>query len=166
MEYVTLNNGVKMPILGYGVYQVTKEECERCVLDALKVGYRAIDTAQSYFNERAVGRAIKDSGIDRKNIFLSTKIWASEYENENAVEETLERLGVDYVDLLYIHQPAGNWLADTECLKKRIERAKQNPLVSRILKENIWKSWKQSGKLYLSLFRWKHIHISHRKNFV
>lgn len=69
MEYVTLNNGVKMPILGYGVYQVTKEECERCVLDALKVGYRAIDTAQSYFNERAVGRAIKDSGIDRKNIF-------------------------------------------------------------------------------------------------
>ena len=77
MEYVTLNNGVKMPILGYGVYQVTQEECERCVLDALKVGYRAIDTAQSYFNERAVGRAIKDSGIDRKNIFLSTKIWFS-----------------------------------------------------------------------------------------
>ena len=77
MEYVTLNNGVKMPILGYGVYQVTKEECERCVLDALKVGYRAIDTAQSYFNERPVGRAIKDSGIDRKNIFLSTKIWFS-----------------------------------------------------------------------------------------
>lgn len=77
MEYVTLNNGVKMPILGYGVYQVTKEECERCVLDALKVGYRAIDTAQSYFNERAVGRAINDSGIDKKNVFLSTKIWFS-----------------------------------------------------------------------------------------
>lgn len=94
------------------------------------------------------------------------KIWASEYENENAVEETLERLGVDYVDLLYIHQPAGNWLAGYRMLEKRIERAKQNPLVSRILKENIWKSWKQSGKLYLSLFRWKHIHISHRKNFV
>lgn len=124
MEYVTLNNGVKMPILGYGVYQVTKEECERCVLDALKVGYRAIDTAQSYFNERAVGRAIKDSGIDRKNIFLSTKIWASEYENENAVEETLERLGVDYVDLLYIHQPAGNWLAGYRMLEKAYREGK------------------------------------------
>ncbi len=74
MEYVTLNNGVKMPILGYGVYQVTQEECERCVLDALKVGYRAIDTAQSYFNEEQVGSAIKKSGVKREDIFLTTKV--------------------------------------------------------------------------------------------
>ncbi len=75
MEYISLNNGVKMPILGYGVYQVTKEECERCVLDALKVGYRAIDTAQSYFNEEEVGNAIQKSGIPREEIFLTTKVW-------------------------------------------------------------------------------------------
>lgn len=75
MEYVTLSNGVKMPILGYGVYQVTREECERCVLDALKVGYRSIDTAQSYFNEEQVGSAIRKSGVPREDIFLTTKVW-------------------------------------------------------------------------------------------
>lgn len=88
------------------------------------MGYSLIDTANAYVNERAVGRAIKDSGIERKNIFLSTKIWASEYENENAVEETLERLGVDYVDLLYIHQPAGNWLAGYRMLEKAYREGK------------------------------------------
>lgn len=162
MENMKLNNNLECPMLGLGTFMLSPEDAYTSTLEALKMGYSLVDTANAYVNERAVGRAIKDSGIDRKNIFLSTKIWASEYENENTVEETLERLGVDYVDLLYIHQP----VPDTECLKKRIERAKQNPLVSRILKENIWKSWKQSGKLYLSLFRWKHIHISHRKNFV
>lgn len=167
MENMKLNNNLECPMLGLGTFMLSPEDAYTSTLEALKMGYSLIDTANAYVNERAVGRAIKDSGIDRKNIFLSTKIWASEYENENTVEETLERLGVDYVDLLYIYtslQATG--LPDTECLKKRIERAKQNPLVSRILKENIWKSWKQSGKLYLSLFRWKHIHISHRKNFV
>ena len=84
------------------------------------MGYSLIDTANTYVNERAVGRAIKDSGIDRKNIFLSTKIWDSKYENENTVEEILERLGVDYVDLLYIHQPAGNWLAGYRMLEKSV----------------------------------------------
>lgn len=166
MENMKLNNNLECPMLGLGTFMLSPEDAYTSTLEALKMGYSLIDTANAYVNERAVGRAIKDSGIERKNIFLSTKIWASEYENENAVEETLERLGVDYVDLLYIHQPAGNWLAGYRMLEKRIERAKQNPLVSRILKENIWKSWKQSGKLYLSLFRWKHIHISHRKNFV
>ena len=79
MDYVTLSNGVEMPILGYGVYQVTKEECERCVLDALKVGYRHIDTAQSYFNEEEVGSAIEKSGVPRKEIFLTTKVWIEHY---------------------------------------------------------------------------------------
>ena len=92
MEHVTLSNGVKMPILGYGVYQVTKEECEKCVLDALKVGYRAIDTAQSYFNEEEVGNAIAKSGIPREEIFLTTKVWVEHYGYENArksVEESM-----------------------------------------------------------------------------
>ena len=95
MEYVTLNNGVKMPILGYGVYQVTKEECERCVLDALKVGYRAIDTAQSYFNEEEVGNAIVKSGVPREKIFLTTKVWIEHYGYEEAkksVEESMRKL--------------------------------------------------------------------------
>ena len=99
---------------------LSPEDAYTSTLEALKMGYSLIDTANTYVNERAVGRAIKDSGIDRKNIFLSTKIWASKYENENTVEETLERLGVDYVDLLYIHQPAGNWLAGYRMLEKSV----------------------------------------------
>ena len=103
---------------------LSPEDAYTSTLEALKMGYSLIDTANAYVNERAVGRAIKDSGIDRKNIFLSTKIWASEYENENTVEETLERLGVDYVDLLYIHQPAGNWLAGYRMLEKAYREGK------------------------------------------
>ena len=108
MEYVSLNNGVKMPILGYGVYQVTKEECERCVLDALKVGYRAIDTAQSYFNEEEVGNAIQKSGIPREEIFLTTKVWVEHYGYEEAkksVLESMKKLKTDYLDLVLLHQP-------------------------------------------------------------
>lgn len=97
MEYVTLSNGVKMPILGYGVYQVTKDECERCVLDALKVGYRAIDTAQSYFNEEEVGNAIEKSGVPREEIFLTTKVWIEHYGYE---EGKIRAIGISnfYVD--------------------------------------------------------------------
>ena len=108
MEYVTLSNGVKMPILGYGVYQVTKEECERCVLDALKVGYRHIDTAQSYFNEEEVGAAIEKSGVPRDEIFLTTKVWIEHYGYEQtkvSVAESLRKLKTDYIDLVLLHQP-------------------------------------------------------------
>ena len=108
MEYVTLSNGVKMPILGYGVYQVTKDECERCVLDALKIGYRAIDTAQSYFNEEEVGNAIAKSGIPREEIFLTTKVWIEHYGYEEAkksVIESMKKLKTDYLDLVLLHQP-------------------------------------------------------------
>lgn len=108
MEYVTLNNGIKMPILGYGVYQVTKEECERCVLDALDTGYRLIDTAQSYFNEEEVGNAIVKSGIPRNEIFLTTKVWIEHYgyeETIKSVEESLRKLKTDYLDLVLLHQP-------------------------------------------------------------
>lgn len=108
MKYVTLNNGVEMPMLGYGVYQVTKDECERCVLDALKVGYRSIDTAQSYFNEEEVGNALIKSGIPREEIFLTTKVWIEHYGYEEAkasVLESMKKLQVDYLDLCLLHQP-------------------------------------------------------------
>ena len=108
MQYVTLNNGVQMPILGYGVYQVTKDECERCVLDALKVGYRSIDTAQSYFDEDEVGNALVKSGIPREEIFLTTKVWIEHYgydECRASVLESLRKLKTDYVDLCLLHQP-------------------------------------------------------------
>ena len=112
MQYLTLNNGVKMPILGYGVFQIADlEECERCVLDALEVGYRLLDTAQSYGNESAVGSAIRKSGVPREEIFLTTKLWISEagYEKaEASLLGSLERLGLDYIDMVLIHQPFGD----------------------------------------------------------
>ena len=98
MEFVTLNNGVKMPILGYGVYQVTPEECERCVLDAISVGYRSIDTAQAYANEEGVGNAIKKCGVPREELFITTKVWISNagYEKAKAsIEESLKKLQTD-----------------------------------------------------------------------
>ena len=124
MENMKLNNNLECPMLGLGTFMLSPEDAYTSTLEALKMGYSLIDTANAYVNERAVGRAIKDSGIDRKNIFLSTKIWASEYENENAVEETLERLGVDYVDLLYIRQPAGKWVAGYRMLEKAYREGK------------------------------------------
>lgn len=111
MEYVTLRNGVKMPKLGYGVYQVSKEECGRCVLDALKVGYRHLDTAQSYFNEEEVGSAIVKSGIPREEIFLTTKVWIEHYgygETKKSVFESLRKLKSNYIDLVLLHQPFGD----------------------------------------------------------
>lgn len=111
MEYITLSNGVQMPQLGYGVYQVTKDECERCVRDALDVGYRLIDTAQSYFNEEEVGRALVGSGIPRHELFLTTKVWIEHYGYEAAkasVLESMQKLQVDYLDLCLLHQPFGD----------------------------------------------------------
>lgn len=112
MEYVTLSNGVKMPQLGYGVYQVDKEECERCVLDALKVGYRHIDTAQSYFNEEEVGNAIAKSGVPREQIFLTTKVWVEHYgydETRKSVLESMRKLKTNYIDLVLLHQPFSDY---------------------------------------------------------
>lgn len=112
MEFVTLNNGIKMPMLGYGVYQVSNDECERCVLDALSVGYRSIDTAQAYGNEEAVGKAIKNSGVKRDDIFLTTKVWVSNggYENaKKSIEESLKKLQTEYIDLLLIHRPFNDY---------------------------------------------------------
>ena len=112
MEKVKLYNGVEMPLLGYGVYQVTPEECERCVADALNVGYRSIDTAQAYFNEEQVGNAVRKSGISRSEIFLTTKVWitnAGEEKAARSIDESLRKLQTGYVDLLLIHQPFGDY---------------------------------------------------------
>ena len=112
MESVMLSSGVKMPVLGYGVYQVAAEECERCVLDALKVGYRSLDTAQSYFNEAQVGSAMRKSGVPREEIFLTTKVWVEHYGYEAAkasVLESMEKLQTDYLDLVLLHQPFGDY---------------------------------------------------------
>ena len=124
MEYITLNNGVNCPAVGIGTFMLSPAEAENSVREALKMGYHLVDTANAYVNERAVGRGMKESGVAREEIFLSTKLWPSEYENENAVDETLERLGVDYVDLLYIHQPAGNWMAGYRQLEKAYKEGK------------------------------------------
>ena len=108
MQYITLNNGVKMPQMGYGVYQVTPSEAERCVSDALSVGYRMIDTAQAYQNEEGVGNAVKKSGISRDEIFIVSKIWISNYGYERAkasIEESLRKLQTEYIDLMLLHQP-------------------------------------------------------------
>ena len=124
MEYLKLNNGLSCPSVGIGTFMLSPADAENSVREALKMGYRLIDTANAYVNERACGPGIRESGVAREEIFLSTKLWPSEYENPNAVDETLERLGVDYVDLLYIHQPAGNWLAGYRQLEKAVRDGK------------------------------------------
>lgn len=124
MEYTMLNNQLKCPLIGIGTFMLTPAEAQNSVREALKMEYSLVDTANAYVNERACGRGIKESGVKREDVFLSTKLWPSEYENENAVDETLERLGVDYVDLLYIHQPAGNWLAGYRQLERAYREGK------------------------------------------
>ena len=127
MEQVTFYNGVKMPIVGYGVYQVSKEECERCVLDALAVGYRSIDTAQSYFNEEQVGNAIFKSGVPRKDIFLTTKVWIEHYgyeEAKKAVLESMRKLQTEYLDLVLLHQPFSDYYGAYQALEDLYDEGK------------------------------------------
>ena len=127
MEFVTLPNGVEMPILGYGVYQIPQDICERCVLDALQAGYRALDTAQSYFNEEQVGNAIEKSGIPRKEIFLTTKVWIEHYGYEQAkgsVLESMRKLRTDYLDLVLLHQPFGDYYGAYRALEDLYEAGK------------------------------------------
>lgn len=138
MEYATLNNGVKMPMAGIGTFLLTPDEAENSVAHALKDGYRLIDTANAYVNEKAVGRAMKKSGVDRKDIFLETKLWPSFYEQEDAVEKTLERLDTDYIDLLLIHQPAGNYVAGYRLMEKAYKEGKVKAIgLSNFNKEQI-----------------------------
>lgn len=124
MEFATLNNGLKMPMAGIGTFLLSPDEAEASVLAALEGGYRLIDTANAYVNEKAVGRAMKKSGLKREEIFLETKLWPSFYENDDAVDKTLERLGTDTIDLLLIHQPAGNYVAGYRQMEKAYKEGK------------------------------------------
>lgn len=124
MKFATLNNGLSMPMAGIGTFLLTPDEAEASVLAALEDGYRLIDTANAYVNEKAVGRAMKKSGLKREEIFLETKLWPSFYEDDNAVDKTLERLGTEYIDLLLIHQPAGNYVAGYRQMEKAYKEGK------------------------------------------
>ncbi len=128
MEYVTLYNDVKVPVLGLGTFMISPEDTEKSVYAALKGGYRMIDTANAYMNEinvgKALARAIEEGRVKREDVFVSTKLWATTYENENAVDDTLKRLNLDYVDLLFIHQPAGNFMAGYRQLEKAYKEGK------------------------------------------
>ncbi len=137
MEYVTLNNGVKMPKLGYGVYQTPPEDTERCVLDAIEIGYRSIDTAQAYYNEEGVGAAITKCGLPREELFITTKIWItnSGYEKAKAsIKESLKKLKTDYIDLLLIHQPFGDYYGSYRAM----EEAYKNGIVRAIGVSNFY----------------------------
>ena len=127
MQYTTLSNGIQMPLLGYGVFQVPPQEAERCVADALSVGYRLIDTAQAYFNEEGVGAAIAKSGIPREEIFLVTKVWISNSGEEKAaasIDESLRKLQTDYIDLLLIHQAYGDVFGTWRAMEKAYKEGK------------------------------------------
>ena len=127
MQYTTLSNGIQMPLLGYGVFQVPPQEAERCVADALSVGYRLIDTAQAYANEEGVGAAIAKSGIPREEIFLVTKVWVSNNGEENAaasIDESLRKLQTDYIDLLLIHQAYGDVFGTWRAMEKAYKAGK------------------------------------------
>lgn len=124
MKFATLNNGLSMPMAGIGTFLLSPDEAEASVLAALEGGYRLIDTANAYVNEKAVGRAMKKSGLKREEIFLETKLWPSFYENVDAVDKTLERLGTDTIDLLLIHQPAGNYVAGYRQMEKAYKEGK------------------------------------------
>ena len=124
MEYISLNNGVKMPMAGIGTFLLSPDEAEASVLHALECGYRLIDTANAYVNEKAVGRAMKRSGLPREEIFLETKLWPSFYEQDDAVDQTLARLDTAYIDLLLIHQPAGNYIAGYQQMEKAYKEGK------------------------------------------
>jgi diketogulonate reductase-like aldo/keto reductase len=127
MDHVILNNGVKMPLLGFGVYQIPKEDCERCVLDAINIGYRLIDTAQSYFNEEAVGSAIEKCGVPREELFITTKVWIDNYgydKTRKSVIESMRKLRTDYLDLVLLHQPFGDYYGAYHALENLYKEGK------------------------------------------
>ena len=138
MKYAQLNNGVKMPMEGVGTFLMSPDEAEASALSALQSGYRLIDTANAYVNEKAVGRAMKKSGVPREEIFLETKLWPSFYEQDDAVDKTLQRLNTDYIDLLLIHQPAGNYVAGYRLMEKAYKEGKVRAIgLSNFKKEQI-----------------------------
>ena len=124
MEYFNLNDSNKMPVVGIGTFMLTPDQAEESVYNSLKAGYKLIDTANAYVNEKAVGRGVKKSGIAREEIFITTKLWPTVYEDENAIDKTLERLDTNYIDLLLLHQPAGNYIAGYKAMEKAVKDGK------------------------------------------
>ena len=127
MQTIKLNNGIEMPVLGYGVFQVSPEECERCVLDAIGVGYRLIDTAQAYYNEEGVGNAVVKCGVPRNELFLTTKVWitnAGEEKAARSIDDSLRKLRTDYIDLLLIHQPFSDYPGTWRAMEKAVKAGK------------------------------------------
>lgn len=124
MQKIILNNGIEIPNIGLGTYMISPEDAQVSVREALKMGCRLIDTANIYVNEKAVARGIVESGVNREDIFISSKLWVSEYKNENAVNETLERLGIDYIDLLFVHQAAGDYISGYKIIEKAYKEGK------------------------------------------
>ena len=142
MQNVTLNNGVKMPLIGFGTYQMPARITERCVLDALKIGYRKIDTAQCYYNEREVGKAVKNSGLKREEIFVTTKLWGGRgYEDTiSSIENSLAALNIGYVDLLLIHEPTGNFNEIYRAMEKKYQAGELRAIgVANFFEENFKK---------------------------
>lgn len=129
MDYLNLNNGTRIPLAGLGTFMLQPEEAENAVMAALKSGYRLIDTANAYMNEKAVGRGMKRSGVPRENIYLSTKLWPSVYANaEQAIEDTLKRLDTDYIDLLFLHQPVGDYIGAYQAMERAVKTGKVKSL--------------------------------------
>lgn len=128
MDYIKLNDGNKMPSLGLGTFLLKPIDAEKAVYNALKNGYRLIDTANAYMNERAVGRGIKNSGVRREDIFLESKLWPTVYTKDTAIDEMLDRLGTDYVDLLLLHQPAGDYMKGYKMMEKAVKEGKVKSL--------------------------------------
>lgn len=127
MKTIKLNNGIEMPLMGYGVFQISPEECERCVLDAIDAGYRSIDTAQAYFNEEGVGNAIRKCGVPRDQLFITTKVWISNAGDERAarsIDESLRKLQTDYIDLLLVHQPSGDYYGTYRAMQEAYRAGK------------------------------------------
>ena len=147
MEYAILNNGIKMPMAGIGTFLLSPDEAESAVLHALEDGYRLIDTANAYLNEKAVGRAMQGSGLKREDIFLETKLWPSFYQQADAVDKTLARLGTDYIDLLLIHQPAGNYVAGYRQMEAAYKEGKVRAIgLSNFSQAQIQEILKKTGK--------------------
>ena len=154
MEFITLNNGVKMPAEGIGTFLLTPDKAETAVLSALKDGARLIDTANAYCNEKAVGRAMKKSGLLREEIFLETKLWPTFYTDADAVDKTLARLDTDYIDLLLIHQPAGDYVAGYRLMEKAYKEGKVRAIgLSNFNEEKIKELQKKSIKTYAAHLR-------------
>ena len=155
MNYVTLNNGVKMPMIGFGVFEIPKEETARCVYEALEVGYRLIDTAQAYYNEEETGdgirQAIQKHGINREDIFLTTKDWVTEFGYEKtkaSIEESLKKLKTDYLDLVLIHQCLSDYYGAYHALEDLYDEGKIRAMVFLIFLLSVWQIFLLSIALY------------------